>query len=291
LDKFNQEHLSTGSLEIEKLERKPGMQEAQIYKDSTKSINPSEIRKRIQKALDKNSYLSETLANVKTNLDSLCLKSRIDNFEISKRQEKVSKKVQKVREDGEMTPNFASHLPTLDTLDLPQIDVNHDENKNYYETISKLLSKNSQPQANLSKQFTAQLTPDVGFMLKSMVMQDLFTTAFRRLLHTSKPIIIQNLSTSLGFNMSCPPPIPMNSARRNSKVNRKNTDVMSTDTIETDVHANLVPSSSQKDPKVARRNQINLSAFFPHSKKGSDSMVVPGQKQDKIWDPREETKQ
>jgi hypothetical protein len=291
LDKINQDHLSIDSPEIEKLQRKPGMQETQITKDLTKSINSSEIRKRIQKALDKNSYLSETLANVKTNLSSLCKNSRIGNFEISKRQEKVSKKFQRVREDGEMTPDFASHLPTLDTLDLPQIDVNHDENKNYYEIISKLLSKNSQPQANLQKQVAAQLTPDVGFMLKSMVMQDLFTTAFRRLLHTSKPTIIKNLSTSLGFNMSCPPPIPMNSVRRNSKVNRKNTDVMSTDTIETDMHANLAPSSSQKDHKVAQRNQINLSAFFPHSKKGSDSMIVPEQKQDEIWDPREEKKQ
>jgi hypothetical protein len=291
LEKINQDHLSTGSLEIEKLERKPGMQETEITKDFTKSINYSEIRKRIQKALDKNSYLSETLANVKTNLSSLCLKSRIDNFEISKRQEKVSKKVQKFREDGEMTPNFASRLPTLDTLDLPQIDVNHDENKNYYENISKLLSKNSKPHANLSKQFTAQLTPDVGFMLKSMVMQDLFTTAFRRLLHTSKPTIIHNLSTSLGFNMSCPPPIPINPVRRNSKANRKYTDVMSTDTIETDMHANLAQSSSQKEPKVAQRNQINLSAFFPHSKKGSDSMIVPDQKQDENWDSREEKKQ
>jgi hypothetical protein len=291
LDKINQDHLSIDSPEIEKLQRKPGIQETQITKDLTKSINSSEIRKRIQKALDKNSYLSETLANVKTNLSSLCKNSRIGNFEISKRQEKVSKKVQRVREDGEMTPNFASHLPTLDTLDLPQIDVNHDENKNYYENISKLLSKNSQPQANLDKQVAAQLTPDVGFMLKSMVMQDLFTTAFRRLLHTSKPTIIHNLSTSLGFNMSCPPPIPTNSVRRNSKTNRKNTDVMSTDTIETDMHANLAPSSSLQDHRVTHRNQTNLSAFFPHSKKGSDSMIVPDQKQDEIWDPREEKKQ
>jgi hypothetical protein len=267
------------------------MEEIQITKESTKSIDSSEIRKRIQKALDKNSYLSEKLANVKTNLNSLYKNSRIDNFEISKRQEKVLNKVQKVRENGEMTPKFASRLPTLDTLDLPQIDGNHDENKNYYETISKLLSKNNQTEANLSKQVAAQMTPDIGFMLKSMVMQDLFTTAFRRLLHTSKSTIIQNLSTSLGIDMSCPPPIPMNPVRRNSKTNRKNTDVMSTDTIETDMHANLAPSSSLKDHKVAQRNQVNLSAFFPHSKNESGSMVVPDQNQGENWDPKEEKKQ
>lgn len=279
------------SSKTEKLESESGMEENQVQKILSKPINSLEIKKRIQKTLENNTYLSEKLANVRTNLNSLYKDSKNDNFEISKRQEK-SKQVRKDQDDGEMTPNFASRLPTLDSLNLPLPDGNRDEDKDYYETISKLLSNSSQPQATQLNQVAAQLTPDIELLLKSMVMQDLFTSAFKRLLHTSKPTILHNLNNSLGFKMDCPPPMPMNIIRRNSKAKRKNTDPMSSDTIESDINANLAPSFSHRAHKFALRNQTSLSAFFQHSKNRSNSMAAPVHKQEgQNWDPREEKKQ
>lgn len=165
------------------------------------------------------------------------------------------------------------------------------DDQKYYEMLSNLLSMNPQQPQNPINPLGSVISSETQLLLKSLVMQDLFTNAFKRFLHSSKPRILQNINQSLGINTLLPPPAPTEVLRRHSETKRKSTDLMSNETIESDMIQSHGTQGIKK-PSGAHKQQKGLSAFYPTAKTRSLSMNTGNVKDSNLeWDPREEKKQ
>lgn len=136
----------------------------------------------------------------------------------------------------------------------------------YYDYISKLFtSKTQEPQLRNIPAVSINNCDSV-FFLKSMVLQDLFTSAFRRYLECSRQSLLHNLNNKLNE------PVVKGKSLAKSDVfgrhpypERKNTDAMSNETIETDLN-NCLGSQSRRRSPIVMDKTLPLSSFYPCSK-------------------------
>jgi hypothetical protein len=251
------------------------------------------IKKQLDEKLKQNASLSKTFANLRESFHKMSTSSKADEVEISKRQDNFSQKSQRtpptLNQPGQFfspqslfrAPNKPSEQPKKFSL----------EDKNYYNLISMLLGGQNQPPQVYQNPLVNLINPNTQLLVKSLVMQDLFTNAFKSLLRTSKPMIIKNISESLGMNMSSLAPTLLDVLRRQPGVKRKNTDLMTSETIESDM-PNQMGGIGLRQAQNDKRTQMNISSFFNNTKNRSQSMTFPQTKQDSLnWDPKEEKKQ
>lgn len=251
------------------------------------------IKKKIDKTLESNAYLSEKFANLKKNFQRMSSYSKADDIEISKRQEHSSYKQAKSPPTlHQATRRFSPLVPPPEPFKYPQpFSVPPSDEVRYNDIISKLIEMNSQNPQGEPNPLAGVINPETQLIVNSLVMQDLFTNAFKRFLQSSKPRILQNINQSLGLSMPTPPPMPLDVLRRHSETKRKNTDPVSSETIESDMHHPFGSQGGRATPNLPRQ-QLSLSAFFPNSKERSQSMNTSLLKQpDLKWGPKEEKKQ
>jgi hypothetical protein len=273
--------------------------EKEIILKNTKDIKYEEnidaetIQRRIEEKLESNSELSQKFANLKESFNRMSSLSKADEVEMSKRQENVSHHSQNSPPNFDQARNsFIPQSPFSESLNMPSpLKNTSTDDKSYYQLISRLLTlNNSHPQVYESP-LLGMINPDTQMIVKSLVMQDLFTNAFKRLLHSSRSTIIQNINESMGMGMPSPNPVLLNALRRQSEQKRKNTDPMTVETIESD-RPTQMGYLGPKEPTSRSRPQTNLSAFFPNSKSRTQSMTVAVSKHDDLnWEPKEEKKQ
>mmetsp|Transcript_32749 Transcript_32749/g.29033 ORF Transcript_32749/g.29033 Transcript_32749/m.29033 type:complete len:280 (+) Transcript_32749:1708-2547(+) len=124
------------------------------------------------------------------------------------------------------------------------------------------------------------------------VIQNDLVSSFRDLLQSSKPAILSNLLNSVNSSYRLQTLAPVSCLRPRSDSKRKNTDPVSSDTIESDINGhlnNVAPLSSVQKPGAFQKP---FSTFHRDPKKRTQSMSAFIEKQDsQIWDPREEKKQ
>lgn len=250
------------------------------------------IKKKIDKTLESNAYLSEKFANLKKNFQRMSSYSKADDIEISKRQEHFSNKQARSPPTlHQATRRISPLLSPVDPFKYPRpSSIPPPDEIRYNDILSKLIEMNNQNPQGESNPLAGVINPETQLIVNSLVMQDLFTNAFKRFLQSSKPRILQNINQSLGLSMPTPPPMPLDVLRRHSETKRKNTDTAS-DTIESDMHHPFASHGGRATPNL-QRQQLNLSAFFPNSKERSHSMNTSLLKQpDLKWGPKEEKKQ
>ena len=143
----------------------------------------------------------------------------------------------------------------------------------YYDYWSKLFSSKTQEQQSNNDLLASQLNFDSVLILKSLVLQDLFSSAFRRYLECSKQNLAQNLTNRLNE------PIQNNNSLsqtdvlgRHSYPKRKNTDVMSSETIETDLQNCFGNHNKGRSPIIINKT-MPLSSFYPHTKARWNSLL------------------
>lgn len=251
------------------------------------------IRKRIDNTLKNNSYLSEKLENLKRNYNRSSSHSKADEIEISKRQENLSNAPENRSQSGlNSRSGMNPQLPPISSFSLPTTNLAGMEDRRYMDSLSKLFQNSNQNHQPHLNSLVDIINPDTQLLVKSLVMQDLFTSAFKRFLHSSKPTILQNLNQSLGVQQEIPPPMPLEVLRRHSETKRKNTDPITSETIESDLNLPHMGSQATRNTPTQMRQQMSLSAFFPNQKARSMSLSSPQPKKDtEKWDPREERKQ
>jgi len=110
-------------------------------------------------------------------------------------------------------------------------------NQNQKDVLNHLISMYSQNQ--LLSQYSTMATmyqySDLLLHLKSRILMDLFNNAFKRYLQSVKPYIAQNITNAVQMNQMQPQ--QMMTPPRQLKIQRKNTDLMSNETIEeSDAH-------------------------------------------------------
>lgn len=144
----------------------------------------------------------------------------------------------------------------------------------YYDYCSKLFNSKIQNQQASNDLLACQLNFDSVLMLKSLVLQDLFSGAFKRYLECSKHNIEQNLANRLSQ------PIQQNIILQQSDVlgrhsypKRKNTDVMSNETIETDLNNHFGCQNKERSPIIINKT-LPLSSFIPVTKARCNSLLT-----------------
>lgn len=263
-------------------------------KDKKDNIDMDALNRRINKTLQNNSVLCEKLENLKKNYDRVSSSSKADEVEISKRQEKVPNTPSNRSQSSlNHAHNMQSpQLPTLGTLPVPKFNNSSlKDNQRYFSALTRLLLGSQSPVTQVNP-LSNIITPDTQVLVKSIVMQDLFTNAFKRYLHSSKGTIMHNLQQSMGTEAPIQAPLPLNVLRRHSEAKRKNTDPITSETIESDLNLPQWGSQASRATPVQHRGQSSLSAFFPTQKGRSMSLNAASNKHiDDKWDPREEKKQ
>jgi len=143
------------------------------------------------------------------------------------------------------------------------------QDQEYYETISNLYNsklKLNQPEARPLEALLNQ--NPFGVLLKSLVMQELFSNAFKSLLQSSKPVILQNLNSSLIKKSLMSPSAQPNPVKRNCEVT-------SSESAESDMLHQLGGGLS----KQAETGRCRLlSAFSPNIKTRANSINESGNK-------------
>lgn len=251
------------------------------------------IKKQLDEKLQKNASLSKSFANLRESYHRMSTSSKADEVEISKRQDNFSQNSQRtpptLNQPGQFfssqslfrAPNKPLEQPKNSSLD----------DKNYYAMVSSLLGGQTPHPQVYQNPLVNLINPNTQLLVKTLVMQDLFTNAFKSLLRTSKPMIIRNIGESLGTAMPSPTASLLDVLRRQPGVKRKNTDPMTSETIESDM-PNLKGGNGPRQGQIAKRGQMNISQFFQNTKNRSQSMAFPQAKQDSLnWDPKEEKKQ
>ena len=134
----------------------------------------------------------------------------------------------------------------------------------YYDYCSKMFSSKTQEQQSNNYLLASQLNFDSVLILKSFVLQDLFSSAFMRYLEWSKQKLTQNLTNQLNE------PIQNNNnllqtdvLGRHSYPKRNNTDIMSSETIETDLQNCLGNHNKRRSPTIINKT-MPLSSFYLH---------------------------
>ena len=251
------------------------------------------IKKQLDEKLQQNSSLSKTFANLRESFHRMSTSSKADEVEISKRQDNFSQNSQRTPPTFNQPDQFFSPQSLFRAPSKPseQPKKPSSDDKNYYKIISALLGGQVQPPQVYQNPLVNLINPNTQLLVKSLVMQDLFTNAFKTLLRTSKPMIIKNISESLGRSMPSPAPTLLDVLRRQPGAKRKNTDPMTSETIESDM-PNLMGGSGLRQAQNAKRGQMNISSFFNNTKSRSQSMNFAQAKQGSLnWDPKEEKKQ
>lgn len=253
-------------------------------------IDSDEIKQRIQETLQRDSFLNQKFETLNSNFSKVSRSPNKEN-EMSKRQETLQKQSSKQKDAVDAAQESFSRLPTLESLHLGPQEPMPNEEKQCLEMLSQMLTANNQRSLNLNP-LTALLNPDTELLLKSIIMQDLFTNAFKKLLYTSRVSILQNLTQSVGQRMGAPPSLPLDALRKQLKTQRKNTDPVSSDTIESDMPNRIKAPKNVPSGSMSERQQTSLSSFFPLAKNRAQSMYSQSTKQgDANWDPKEERKQ
>jgi len=122
-------------------------------------------------------------------------------------------------------------------------------------------------------------------------MQELFLSAFKRLLQSNKNSIIENLS-----NLFESPGLarhaynPQKATTEGEK--RKKSDLISNDTIESDKIRLLQAQNAAEGKPDPRRRNLSFSSFKKFSRKGPQMLGgIVNQEDSGEWDPKEEKKQ
>jgi len=149
------------------------------------------------------------------------------------------------------------------------------QDQEYYETILNLYNSKlnlSQPEARPLEALLNQ--NPFGVLLKSLVMQELFSNAFKSLLQSSKPVILQNLNSSLIRKSLISSANQPNPGKVSDPV-RRNCEATSSESAESDMLHQL-GSSLPKQAEIGRYRL--LSAFSPNIKTRANSMNESGNK-------------
>lgn len=270
-------------------------EEEEISLDSQKSskrsvIDSEEIKNRIDRLQKSNPGLKENFGKLENNMRKLSSQSRNETNEISKKQDVplVAEKLQK--NDVEMDENSFARLPTSESLGGVAQPANVQEQA-LHESLAQYLFLSLATRDTSQNSFPSTLSPELEMYFKTKIIQDLFLTAFKRYLQSTKDNIRDNLSSLLST-----PAMPRSSgapnpSRRASGDKRKKSDLLSNDTIESDKNRKM--SSALAPSNLAPRNRNLSLSSFKRLNLGSSPMQLPAQKPEdsEDWDPREEKKQ
>lgn len=256
---------------------------------SVENIDYASIKKRIDLTLQNNPFLSQKLADLQKSVHHRKPYSHSEEREISKRQEiNTTRNLKSNSESSQPPRSTTEHIPQWSGGQFahPSPGSGLTDEQKAQDLISKLILLNQTPQTPLAN----VISPDIQVLIQSLVMQDLFTSAFKRYLHSSKGRISQNLSDTISHNMPRPPARSLDSLRRHPESKRKNTDPMTSETIESDIQHQMTSQGARNTP-VVPRVQAPLSAFFPQVKSRSMSMNTGSQKAEGFqWGHKEEKK-
>lgn len=271
-------------------------EEEEIALDSQKSskrsvIDSEEIKNRIDRLQMSNPGLKENFGKLENNMRKLSSQSRNETNEISKKQDVplVAEKLQK--NDVQMDENSFARLPTSESLGGVGQPANVQEQA-LHESLAQYLFLSLATGDTSQNSFPSTLSPELEMYFKTKIIQDLFLTAFKRYLQSTKDTIRDNLSSLLST-----PAMPRSRgvphpSRRASGDKRKKSDLLSNDTIESDKNRKISSVLAPNNNLPPRRRNLSLSSF-KRLNLGSSPMQLPAQKPEdsEDWDPREEKKQ
>ena len=183
--------------------------------------------------------------------------SKSEKFTENQRDHSVVKTIQKeeYKPEIEMPNQVFKPIP----FSRPSMD-------DYYDQISKQFTSKTQVHMTRNNVPVSKNNSDSVFLLKSMILQDLFRSAFRRYLDSSKHSLIQNLNNKLNEPVFMGNKFPkVDVFGRHSYPERKNTDAMSNETIETDLNNYFGTQSKGRSPNLMNKT-LPLSSFYPSSK-------------------------
>mmetsp|Transcript_39725 Transcript_39725/g.45606 ORF Transcript_39725/g.45606 Transcript_39725/m.45606 type:complete len:322 (-) Transcript_39725:25-990(-) len=140
----------------------------------------------------------------------------------------------------------------------------------YYDKISKLFLSKLRSAEREKSPLNSLLESNSQLLIRSLVIQDLFTNAFKRLIQVYKPTITRNLHNVLGTSSLILPARPSAPIRNTPQVARKSPDMMSSETIESDLHSGVVQKS--KRPLITPQNPPPLSSFYRNTKGGPNTL-------------------
>ena len=172
--------------------------------------------------------------------------------------------------------NENSHSePTKNTIPVNSPSVAGSNQNDYYDYCSKLFNSKIQSQRPNNHPLPNFLNFDSELISKSLVLQDLFSIAFRRYLKCSKQNIFHNLLSRQAESAPNTGILPQSDVLRSHSylIKRKNTDVTSNETIETDLYNHLACQSKGRSPIVINKT-LPLSSFNPSSKARWNSLLT-----------------
>ena len=249
--------------------------------------NIGEIEERIEKLQNSNPQLKQNFGMLDSNVRKLSSNSKNGLHEVSKKQENHTEINGNFCKEGNKNSNFASKLPTMESLGVAQPDSNIPD-QSLQDSLAQYLVLSSQSQNPLRN----IISPEAQLIVETHFFKDLFLSAFKRLLQSSKPTILSNLSKSVGITNNFTPVVPNSCLRSSPNGKRKNTDPLSFDTYESDKNQHFFNPQTPNFPQMGQRHQMSLSSFTQTGLKGDRAMGIPPQQKDSdSWDPKEEKKQ
>ena len=256
-----------------------------------KHVNTGEIEKRIEKLQMSNPYLKEQFGKIGTNMSQLGSYSKRDHFD-SLKNEIPSKINEKTQTENPKNEYLDSRLPTMESLN-PGIEENDQGIQSLNDLMTSMFHSTQMMAGTLPRPNTINhIDPHSRFLLETKLFEDLFTEGFKRYLQFCKPTIKKNLDKHFPGGIYQVPSSPASCLKSNSDSKRKNTDPMSSDTIESDINAQIFNRAPGHIGQISQKEKNRLSAFFQTPKKRTLSMNAGNDKEDsQSWDPREEKKQ